>query len=559
MARKNSNQYKPAYELNQQSMEYLGVSKQPFANEILSEDSFFNFQALEKISDSLVHQVQFSELLLLIEGINGAGKTAFFRQFIQLEIANTKTLAIHAEATDTLVQIQQKMSIHLQDLGDANHLDDNLKSLQMFDQTPLAVINNSHVLSDTTLQELLRYQQQLKQQDVSLKLLLFANTGMHETLQKITDIQPDQMYVQSLPEFSPKQASAFIMHRLRCAGYFGEIILDDNAITQLYKTCNGSPLDIMIQATPLIDKAIKNILKPTTTPPIKTLIAFVILFILIGGGYGGYVFFEPTNADSTDSDLVAGPASTETTRPDVIEILENDTISHKDSLTLPDGKPENDAEIFAAETTSLDSSATADDAISSENFQEPLHIAVNEPVNEPMTAPEIIETNINEPEMNQAKVNQPEPANKTQSTVQPQTTTQPVSKIKPKPNKWIAEENSASQLDSNLKLNPTLLQLKTMGLHDASWLLQQNSQNWTLQLIGAREPKTLLKFAQRNNLSNNAAWYKTWLTSKPYYVMVYGSFASRDEAREAISSLAPALQSLKPWVKSMKSVQDPLQ
>jgi len=117
MARKNSNNKfastAPAIELNQQSIEYLGVGKQPFANEILTEESFFNHQALTKISDSLSHQVQFSDLLLLVEGISGAGKTSLFRQFIQTEIANTKILAIQAEATDTLVQIQQKMSMHL--------------------------------------------------------------------------------------------------------------------------------------------------------------------------------------------------------------------------------------------------------------------------------------------------------------------------------------------------------------------------------------------------------------------------------------------------------------
>ncbi|HED35200.1 MAG TPA: hypothetical protein ENJ08_13470, partial [Gammaproteobacteria bacterium] len=158
MASKNIPHINLSSDLSTQTIEHLGLSKQPFASEILSDKSFFNTQALSKISDSLIHQVQFSELLLIIEGPHGSGKTSLFRQFIQSDISNTKILSMQAEATDTLVQIQQKMSIHLQDLGDANHLDENLKSLKMFDQTPLVVIDSAHVLSDTTLQKIFRYQ-----------------------------------------------------------------------------------------------------------------------------------------------------------------------------------------------------------------------------------------------------------------------------------------------------------------------------------------------------------------------------------------------------------------
>jgi len=513
--KKSTNTSANAAELNQQSIDYLGVSKQPFANEILSEESFFKHQALDKISDSLVHQVQFSELLLLIEGIHGAGKTAFFRQFIQLDIANTKTLAIHAEATDTLVQIQQKTSLHLQDLGDANHLDDNLKSLKMFDQTPLMVINNSHVLSDTTLQELLRYQQQLKQEhDVSLKILLFANTGMGDTLQKISDIQSDQMYTQVLPSFSPKQASAFINHRLRCAGYFGETLLNDAAITQIAKQANGSPLDIMIQAVPFIDKSIAKILKPSSSIGKKIFITIMVLCVLIGAGYAAFIYFNntPNNANLTtdsaplETDLKINEAISQPNDTDVIDILENDEVITAE----PSLNTQQNAEPF--ETQQADNIETTDVAIAPivESIIESIPEAQIKPKISPSVEPEII--------IEEA----------------------------------IIEKNPATEIKP---LNPALLELKNMGIQNAAWLLQQSPQNWTLQLLGARDPQTLLKFAQTNHLSNNTAWYKTWLSAKPYYVMVHGNYASRDAARNAIENLPQNLRSLKPWVKSIKSAQ----
>jgi len=548
MARKKSNKNMlsnatPSVELNQQSIEYLGVSKQPFANEILTDESFFKQQALTKISDSLSHQIQFSDLLLLVEGINGAGKTSLFRQFIQTEIANTKILSIQAEATDTLVQIQQKMSMHLQDLGDANYLDDNLKSLQMFDQMPLAVINNSHVLSDTTLQELLRYQQELKQDhEVNLKIILFANTGMSETLQKITDIQPDQMYVQQLPVLSPQQASAFIKHRLRCAGYFGEVLLDDEAISQLYKTCNGTPLDIMVQSAPLIDKAIAKILKPESSIFKKSLLAAVLLSVSLVAGYIAYVYFDDTKPEpglaetniTPDTNTKENETINIEQNTDVIEILESETLTPEIETEI---EPESDIKNLPQDVAGTQQSQPDNLDIANTNESRP-----DEFIDEVKTQPEITTDTAPEKEPRQSPTVEAEPS------IEPQTNN----------NETEIEVADTPPAKPAPQLNPTLLKLKEMGLQDASWLLQQNSQNWTMQLLGAREPKTLLKFAQANNLSTNAAWYKTWLTSRPYYVMVYGSYTSRDIARASINDLSANLRALKPWVKSMKSVQQAL-
>ena len=264
-SKKKNNNKTQTTELNPQSIQQLGLSKQPFMSEILSDEAFYKIPALEKISDNLMHQVQFSDLLLIVEGLQGSGKTALFRRLIQSNIQNIKLLSIQAEATDTLVQVQQKMSLHMQDLGDANHLDDNLKSLQMFDQTPLIIMDNSHVLSDTTLQELFRYQQLLKSEhEVTLKILLFANTGMAQTLQNISDIQPDQMYVQHIPEFNAKQANEFIMLRLSSAGYKGEPLFHDSEFELYLKNrLAHQPLLCVTQLRPLI----KLLMQQPTHPP----------------------------------------------------------------------------------------------------------------------------------------------------------------------------------------------------------------------------------------------------------------------------------------------------
>jgi len=542
MAKKNKKTNASPCELELQSLNYLGLSKQPFANEILTDKSFYNNPALIKITDSLTHQIQFSDLLLLVEGVHGSGKTSLFRQIIQSDITNIKSLSIQAEATDTLIQVQQKMSIHLQDLGDANHLDDNLKNLQMFDQTPLIIMDNAHVLSDTTLQELFRYQQQLKiDHEVNLKILLFANSGMRETLQKITDIQNDQMYVQNIPVLSEKQADSFINHRLRNAGYAGEPIIDSNDMQQLLKKCDGTPLNIMTLSAPLIDKIIAHKLKPSPSIWVKSLIAFIILLVLAAAAYAAYSYFinDRAKIEQPVEDLL--PLAPEN----------NSNVEAIDNSTAQNGP--------ATETESVEANINSEENISDvieapENNEPNIEADISNEESTITTEPAITEVN---------KLEKTEPAENPVETTPAQVITQKPEPVKeeiksPEPEKIAAVEKPKNIIKPAPPISTTLQQLNRMGLHDDSWLRQQNSQNWTLQLLGARDEKTLLKFVQHNKLSANVAWYKTWLTSKPYYVLVYGSYANRDTARNSIANLPPKVRALRPWVKSMKSVQQAL-
>jgi len=135
----------------------------------------------------------------------------------------------------------------------------------------------------------------------------------------------------------------------------------------------------------------------------------------------------------------------------------------------------------------------------------------------------------------------------------PTTTLQEITPQKETTTKNISSSDSV--IKKTKPINPALEQLNAMGLHDADWLLKQKNTDWTLQLLGAREPETLLIFSRQHSLADNVAWYKTWLKGKPYYVLVYGNYANRDMAREAIAALPTKLRSIKPWAKSIKSVQ----
>jgi len=554
MANKNNKNNSASTDLSQQSLQYLGLNKQPFLSEILSEKNFYKLPALEKISESLIHQIQFSDLLLIVEGLQGSGKTALFRQLIQAEIQNTKILSIQAEATDTLTQIQQKISLHMQDLGDDNHLDDNLKSLQMFDQTPLIIMDNAHVLSDITLQELLRYQQQLKSEhEVNLKLLMFANTGMSETLQKIADIQADHMYVQTIPEYTAKQANELIMHRLINAGYTGEVLFKDAEFEALLKKSIATPVNLMGYAAATIEKIVRKKTIPESSGTVKILAIVIIIAVAVAGA--AYFYFAGQTGTTEDKLLntetqdvfVSEPAVDEPVDVEQLE-LENTARNTPEQLDIisPDDLLETD---LAEPAESMETTAPEE----SPNMP----TADNLPVNEHATQgniPAPIETPAPEP------LPQPNNAIADKQTVEP---AKPVAKQKPpvaikpavSPQPVISKPASHTKTKAPTNLHPALRELKTLGTNDASWIQQQSARAWTMQLLGAREPETLIKFVRKHRLGAKVAWYKTMLKGKPYYVLIHGSYPNRDTARASISKLTPQLRALKPWVKSMKAVQ----
>ena len=551
MAKKKDNHSKNQSncDLAQESLGYLKLRKQPFGLEILSEDTFFNSQELEKITDNLKHQSQFSHLLLIVEGDYGSGKTSLYRHFISHQIENTKILPVQAEVTDTLVQIQQKISIHLQDLGDANHLDDNLKSLQTFDQYPLLILDDAHVLSDTTIQEIFRYRGQLQaEQGVELKLIFFGNVGLSTTIQKITDLKENKIYVQNMPEYSGNLLKDFIFHKLKIAGYTSEPFLSDKELATIEKKAGTTALGSMCLAAQLIDKHVKKQTTPSLSKWVKISAISILLIAIATTAIIYFTVLLPSQTEdghkADNTNLIQEPEHQKTQQPAEEQYQE---------ITLPQNNlPDNqfevqepaDTETSRINNIQTESTETPDTLETSTANDSSITAAAEEELEAPA------EVTTTQADSLQAKTDITDTLMDTTAQAVKNDSQEKLAVIKEE----IPEIKPEPEPEPVPALPAALEQLNQLGLKDKSWLLQNNSNDWTLQLIGARDPETLLKFALKHQLSNNSAWYKTWLSSKPYYVIVHGQFNSRDSAREGIQLLSPTLRNAKPWVKSMKSV-----
>jgi len=527
--------------LSSLAMDHLGLSKQPFESLTLSEEAIFTDAIFDQLLDTTNHHLQFSDLLLIIEGNLGSGKTTLLKRISQTETPNIRLLPIHAEATDTLTQIQEKTSIHLKDQGDANHLDDNLKHLQVFDQKPVLVIDDAHVLSDTTIQELLRYQQLLENEnETTLKILLLANKGMAKTLEQISDLQHNQLYVQEMPEYTPKQILAFIQHKMKLADYNGDSIFDNDNIQTIFKKSSGSPLSIMELTVAHIEKLARKKIKASgfQLKPAILLISSIALL-----GIAGFIKFYLTEASLTEAPIEIVPTpdkqlqTKNLTNADEAIAQQTNTIS-EDVKNLPIELPEErlsktetpietiEAKIFEIETTQA--------PIKSNGIQQTEETYSSE-----------ITTDVSLPETKPVdEIKTVHIVTESQSEATPSIITEPFTRVEEK--KPIIE---------TVKLHPSLQQLSQLGVHDKSWIMEQDTNHWSLQITGARDPATLLYTAKRYKLNGNSAWYETQLTGKPWYVLIYGLYTHKDAANQAKQFLPGDLKSKKPFSKSFNSIQ----
>ncbi|WP_415342675.1 cell division protein DamX [Enterobacter hormaechei] len=93
---------------------------------------------------------------------------------------------------------------------------------------------------------------------------------------------------------------------------------------------------------------------------------------------------------------------------------------------------------------------------------------------------------------------------------------------------------------------------KTTG--NVGSLKSASSSNYTLQLSSSSNYDNLNAWAKKSNLKNYVV-YQTTRNGQPWYVLVSGIYASKDEAKRAVSTLPADVQAKNPWAKPIHQVQ----
>ena len=89
-----------------------------------------------------------------------------------------------------------------------------------------------------------------------------------------------------------------------------------------------------------------------------------------------------------------------------------------------------------------------------------------------------------------------------------------------------------------------------------TWYAGQPTSNYVVQILGTSSEASAQSFVKEQGAQYR--YFKKVLNGKPLYVITYGSFANRDAALSAIKALPAKVQAGKPWPRTVASVQQEL-
>lgn len=101
--------------------------------------------------------------------------------------------------------------------------------------------------------------------------------------------------------------------------------------------------------------------------------------------------------------------------------------------------------------------------------------------------------------------------------------------------------------------------LTQVGLRSTAWLLKQDSNHYTIQILAVRRLQALKEYTVAQSIPLDLAYFRTRRDGRDYYVLVAGVFPTREAARVAASKLPKKVRANTPWIRKIEAVQRAIQ
>lgn len=92
----------------------------------------------------------------------------------------------------------------------------------------------------------------------------------------------------------------------------------------------------------------------------------------------------------------------------------------------------------------------------------------------------------------------------------------------------------------------------------AGWYRDQAPGNYALQLLGTRSRQAAEDFVAKHSNISDLRYFETSHEGKPWFVVTQGAYGGQQQAQRGMANLPEAVRKLKPWPRSMGSIQQSL-
>jgi len=480
----------------------LGVQQQPF--DAVQEDNLFIDESLELQLQMLRHNLRYSNMLQVLCGRTGAGKTTLTIGLIQVVNQELELFLVRGERDLTSSRIFADLlrALDCESTGDSATdvltFTRELAANTSVDTPAALVVDDAHLLERSQLAQLLDNTVAIDQGTTNgFRLLLVGQASLRDSLATIESplLVPGRVYSADIKPLSVEQTRAYLAHRL--SGVGASWPFNDAEVTSIAELAEGLPGAIDGAAATALNHKHSVVMVDEPEPAAMPVAISRRPGLIRAVAVGTIVFLAIAWTLWPEDEPEPEPR----TRP----------------LALPEPPPVAPLRpVFKDETEQLAPPTTP--------------VADDPPPRAEPTVPAVVEP---EPAPNRADEPDPEPKLAETEAPDPPRAAQSQAVVKPQPAP--PAQNTAPR--------------------DSAWLQKQSKDHYVVQLMAARDQQVLQQFIHDHALGSKAAVFSTRREGLPWHVLLYGLYANADVARATIQELPAGLRIHSPWIRSLASVQ----
>ena len=88
-----------------------------------------------------------------------------------------------------------------------------------------------------------------------------------------------------------------------------------------------------------------------------------------------------------------------------------------------------------------------------------------------------------------------------------------------------------------------------------TWLMKQPADSYIIQLLATPNEDSVHKLLARHGIGSQSTVLPFLRNNEPWYAVLYGIYASRADADQAVQGLPPELRDAPPWIRAVGDVQ----
>ena len=473
----------------------LNLNRDPFAPE--SDLTFFyEYESLENCYAVLNRLVQGDEIIVLVIGEAGGGKTSLLKRFLTASIAGWKTGRIR-------IQPEARAEPGQPALFNENEVDSYPAYFLQNIKDSIIIIDDAHELSMRHLTYVLKNTQVSGDSGNVKRFILLGEPQLMDAVNALTASLSNEIAISKifLPPMSREQTTGYLNYRLAVAGYIGKRLFSASAVKKIHRLAGGLPGRINTMADQKLRENFSEKKQPLKgffgwiQKYEKALnwsaagVAVVIIALFVVLYYTGKQNASPDSpglAQRVFRAKIVLPAGFEKAPSRIAETLSSEK-QNPDTTTSQTQTAQVPAMLSRDEKT-IEMASKPPEAIAPETQ------ATSEGASVPGAA--------SEKENIEGKAVYRE--------------------------KWLLSQNSSYYT------------IQILGVHDESRLL-----NFIENDLSATQ--------------TNLAYYQASYKGKDWYPLLYGVYASQREASAAMKQLPTHIQKSSPWIRKLSSVQKAIQ